>query len=689
MKKLILTLIAVISFSGLSAQYFQLSYLSGSKNPDGLNNDAEFPVGGGISAGWTNILAGNQVSAKWSTRRKLPFTFEFNGVGFDSFYVSSSGVLTFSSTVGTAPGYGNAALPSASIPDNSICVRGLKTDGANSNFANIVTKTFGAAGSQQYWITYSAYNENNLGNNGFLWFSIMLEEGTNKIYFVDQRQYGAAATKLTLGVQINSTTAITIAGSPNIAMASNPGSLMDDNRYWVLTPDPQPAYDVQGLKSKMPDYHAMVQGSSSVKAIFKNIGTTTLTSCDVNYSIDGGATVTAPGTINLATNGEVEITSSSPWTPTVEGTYSVAVWLSNLNGNTDENLNNDVVAKSIQVVENFVVRMPLHEVFTSSTCVPCVAGNRNTDENIFPLYPDQFTVIKYQMSWPPNGDPYYTTEGNVRRGLYGVNSIPNMQVDGGWNQNAGSYTTALFDQFKAKPSFIKIDAKHTINFKKISVDVKITPMVNYNNANMKVFVAVLEKKTEKNVKTNGETEFHHVLKKMLPDANGTTLGNVAKNVEKTFTTMNYNIPGNYRLPTDAQSANIINLNTENSIEELNDCEVVVFVQDIVTKEVFQSANSVGTILSVDDVNAGENTISIYPNPSNAGSTNVSFQLNNPQGVTVKVYNTMGQLVYEVPVSEITAGDNILSIDSSKFSSGIYTVKIEGNGFSTAQKFIVQ
>ncbi|HEY1047421.1 MAG TPA: hypothetical protein VGF79_13325, partial [Bacteroidia bacterium] len=218
MKKLILTLITVISISTLSAQYFQLSYLSGSNNPGGLNKDTEFPISGGISAGWTNILAGNQVSAKWSARKKMPFTFKFNGTDYDSFYVSSSGVLTFSSTVGTAPGYGNAALPTASIPDNSICVRGLKTDGANSNFANIVTKTFGASGSQQFWVTFSAYNENNLGNNGFLWFSIMLEEGTNKIYFVDQRQYGAAATKLTLGVQFNSTTAITVTGSPNIAM---------------------------------------------------------------------------------------------------------------------------------------------------------------------------------------------------------------------------------------------------------------------------------------------------------------------------------------------------------------------------------------------------------------------------------------------------------------------------------------
>ena len=116
--------------------------------------------------------------------------------------------------------------------------------------------------------------------------------------------------------------------------------------------------------------------------------------------------------------------------------------------------------------------MALHEVFTSSTCGPCVAGNRNTDENIFPKYdPSQYAVIKYQMSWPGTGDPYTTAEGNVRRSLYAVNSIPNMQVDGGWNGNASSYTTALFDQFTGKPAYIKIESTHTINFKKVTVDV--------------------------------------------------------------------------------------------------------------------------------------------------------------------------------------------------------------------------
>lgn len=674
--------------SALSAQYYSVPYVGIGRNPGGLNKDVEYPVNGGISAGWTTLLAGNKTSPVWSNRTKLPFTFKFNGTDYDSFYVSSSGVLTFSSSVGTAPAYANNALPDAAIPDNSVCVRGILTAGNNSSYANIVTKTFGANGSRQYYVTFSAYNELGLGSTGFIWFSVMLEEGTNSIYFIDQRKYPATATNLTLGLQFSSSSAMQVSGSPNFNMSSAAGSNEKDNSYYRFTPGTQPTVDVEGIENEMPDYLALTQLPFVVKGTFKNNCSAGVSNFNINYSINNGAAVSAAGTATIAQNKVVSVSSPTSWTPSVAGVYKVAAWLSDINGNTDEFGVNDTIIKYVNVVDDYVVRMPLHEVFTSSTCGPCYYGNKNTDETIFPQYPGQFTVIKYQMSWPGTGDPYCTTEGNTRRALYNVSAIPNMQVDGGWNGNANSYTTALFDEFKAKPSFIKIEATHVINFKKVTVDVKITPLADYNNANLKVFVAILEKSTVNNVKTNGETEFFHVLKKFLPDANGTALGAVTKNNVKTFSTMTWNVPGNYRLPADGQTSNIIKLTTENSIENLQNCEVVVFVQDLNTKEVYQSANSVGTVLSVDDVYSTDGAISVYPNPA-VGTANLSFSLNSTVGVKVNIYNVMGQVVKTIDASQLVSGMNNLSFSTEEFSSGIYTVKIEGNGFTATEKFIVE
>jgi hypothetical protein len=564
------------------------------------------------------------------------------------------------------------------------------TAGANSTYANIVTKTFGTAGSRQFYVTFSAYNELSLGSSAYVWVSIMLEEGSNSIYFIDQRKYPTTATKLAIGIQVNSTTAYSVAGSPNVNLTSTSASSEADNSYYKFTKGVQPTYNAEGVLNNTPDYLAMTQVPFNLKSLFKNNGTAAITSCNINYSINNGPTVSAPVTVNIASFATATVTSSATWTPSANGTYKINVWLSNINGNPDQQGSDDSAIKNVIVVPDFVQRVALHEVFTSSTCGPCAPGNVNLDDNIFPKYsPSQYAVIKYQMSWPGTGDPYTTAEGNVRRTFYGVNSIPNMQVDGGWNLNAGSYTTGLFDQFTGKPAFIKIESKHTINFKKITVDVKVTPLSNFNNPNMKVFVAILEKKTVKNVKSNGETEFHHVLKKMLPDASGTALGTVTKGTAKVFPTMNFIVPGVVRLPIDGQTANIINLATENSFEELQDCEVVVFIQDLATKEVFQAANSVGTILSVDDVNNEASGIRVYPNPSAAGSTNLSFNLNSTEQVKVNVYNTLGQVVLSIDANDLVQGANSITLNTESFAKGVYTVKIEGNGFSSMEKFIIQ
>ncbi len=499
-------------------------------------------------------------------------------------------------------------------------------------------------------------------------------------------------TKLSAGIQINSSTAYTVSGSPNLGSEGNTENKFDesDNSYYTFYNGTQPSLDVEGKSSNVPDFLALAQAPFNISGLFKNIGSSNITSADVNYSINNGTPVTASaGSINIVKFATATVTSPTTWTPASVGFYTIKMWLSNLNSSSDEVTSNDTITKIVEVLANFSPRIPLHEVFTSSTCGPCRAGNNNLDNIVLPNIPGQYTCIKYQMSWPGTGDPYCTSEGQTRRSLYAVNSIPNMQVDGGWNQNAGSYNLTLFNQFKQKPSFIKIEATHKITFKKVEVDVKITPYKDYNNSNLKLFVVLAEKKTTKNKKTNGETEFFNVMKKMLPNANGTSIGSITKDVAKTFPTMTYVIPGDYRLPIDGQSANTINVNTENSIEELTDCEVIVFIQDLSTKEVYQSANSVGTVSAIDYFTNSSNLVNIYPNPSTNGYTNISFNLSTANNVNISIYNNLGQQVSTTDYANLEAGKNTVSLNTSNLPKGIYTVNVQGGSFHSTQKLIVE
>ncbi|MEQ8359260.1 MAG: hypothetical protein RH860_07205 [Cytophagales bacterium] len=141
MKKIILfTFFIAIGFYA-SAQYFYLPPVNTGSNPGGLNNDDEFPFGGGLDASWTQIQ-GPSATPVWSPVQTIPFTFNFNGSPVTQYKASTSGVVTFTTSASAVPSTSNTALPSASIPDNSAMVWGLTGSGSNDN---IVTKTFGSA----------------------------------------------------------------------------------------------------------------------------------------------------------------------------------------------------------------------------------------------------------------------------------------------------------------------------------------------------------------------------------------------------------------------------------------------------------------------------------------------------------------------------------------------------------------
>lgn len=688
MKKIITSVLSVFAMATSFAQYYYVPYTDAKKNPGGLNNsDVEYPVGGGISAGWTTVLAGNKTTPAWG-KGKLPFAFDFNGNPQDSFSISSSGVLTFSAAAAStaAPAYASVALPSATIPDNSVCILGLQTAGNNSAYANIVSKTFGTAPNRQYWLTFSAYNAIAAGTTGFCFWSIVLEETSNKIYIVDQRYAGSAA-KLSVGVQINSTTAISVAGSPNLASIATTDATAIDNGYYTFIPGTQPANDLEGKSITVDDYLILNTAPFQIKGILRNTGSQPVTNFTLNYTINNGTTVTQNVTgVNIAKFATYAFTHSSTWTPSAIGVYSIKAWATNVNGNADENLTNDEITKQVEVVDAFVERKALHEVFTSSSCGPCRPGNINLETNVFPVRSDKITVVKYQMNYPGNGDPYYTAEAGTRHSYYGVNSIPRLQVDGQWNSNPSGYNTTLLDQFQNKPSFIELSSTHTINWNKVNVSVKVKPLTDNNPTGLKLHVAIVEKQTVNNTATNGETEFENVMKKMLPNASGTTLTALAKGVEQTKT-FNYNFPGTYRLPANGQTANIIKPTTEHSVEEFSDLTVVVFVQNDANKYILQSAWSLGTILSVEENKDNDGAFGVFPNPSN-GTTNIAFRLDNASDVKVNVYNMMGQLVKTVAADKLQPGFNTVNFDAANMDKGMYIIQLEGNNWTRSERFMV-
>lgn len=669
MKKLSLIFGLFISSFVANAQYWQIPNPNANTNPQGINTDDEYPVGGGLAATWTTIHTPS-ASPAWSAAINIPFAFQFNGTAVTQFKVSNSGIVTFDvATALAAPSFTKAALPNATIPDKSVCIWGLGGIGANDN---IVAKTFGTAPNRQYWIQFSSYGYGTVTSDGsnFCYWSIVLEETTNRIHIVDNRTGGYAGNKsVSAGVQIDAATASMVALSPNLLALAATDPTPADNSYYTFIPGTQSAFDMSVTSITTSQY--LSAGNVNVTGVIRNLGSTPITSLTINYKIDAGSTISAPLTgLNIAPLATYNFTHPTPWNATI-GSHTIEAFATNLNGaNIDANPGDDSKLKNVSVMSETIQRLPLFEVYTSSTCGPCKPGNENYHSIVNVKPASEFVGVKFQQDFPGTGDPYCTTEAVNRRGYYAINSIPRMEIDGGWDGNASSFTTGLYDAAKAIPAQYKLNGTYGVNNKSITAKVKFSPLFNATGA--KLHVAVLEGKTSSNVKSNGETEFFNIMKKMLPNENGTSVPTVTIGTWDSIT-LNYTFNGNYRLPSDGTAGNRINHASEHSIEEFTDLYVIAWIQGS-DKQVYQAANLTSiTPVGLNNISECIAKIEIYPNPTSE-LIKIDLTMNSSDKIFASLVDMQGNMVASKSFSS-AQGKNTIEFDARNLAQGLYHVMI--------------
>ena len=691
MKKIILLLASFFLVPLAQAQYYYLPFPNSQQNPGNLNNDPEYAYGSGLPADWATVLGPSNTSATWSPVQSIPFNFSFNGSPVTQYMVSSSGILTFDVfTSLPAPGYTRAALPSSDIPDFSVCIWGLAGKGFNDY---VSSKTFGISPNRQLWVQFSSYGYGSLISDGsnFTFWSIVLEEGSNKIYIVDQRTVGyTSIDKVSAGIQMDVNTAYSIAGSPDLSSASTIGATAVGNTIYEFILGTQPNLDLAIDKITTSIY--LNKGNNSISGIIKNFGADTIHSVKINYSINGAAPVSDVLTgISIPAFESYAYTHSTHWNINTSGAYEIKCYATEINGSTgnDQNNSNDTLTKTLNVLSGVEQRYPLFEVFTSSTCGPCKPGNLNFHSVVDTINPSKFVTIKYQQDFPGTGDPYTTVEGlNKRAVYYEINSIPRMEIDGGWDGNANSFNYPLYQASREVPAAFKMEGSFTsdtIN-KTYSAKVRYSPL--YNATSCILNVAILEKKTSLNVKTNGESKFYSVMKKMLPDENGTQLSNLSEGAWDS-TTFIYTFNGNYRLPSNGQTANLINHTVEHSVEEFSDLTFVGWISaDDGSRQVLQAANfTSNTQIGIYSLSKNITSISVYPNPSSDfvsveinlnENENLKMQLMDAEGRSIEIKNISGKagkIKEELNLTKLASGFYHIAITDSKNNSFVRRIEV--------------
>lgn len=675
MKKIIAICLLSLLFQSSQAQYYYLPFTPAGQNPGNLNNEPETTYSGATFSGWDSILGPNNASAVWSSTQTLPFNFTFNGQAYNQYLVSSSGILTFDIlTALPAPGYTRAALPDAAIPDNSICIWGLNSKGFNDE---VYTKTFGNSPNRQVWIQFNSFGYGNTisdASNSAFW-AIVLEETSNNIYLVDMRTVGFTGAKLvSAGIQLDNSTAISVVGSPNLAALAGGGNATSDNSFYQFTEGIQPNFDLTVTKINTPLFS--LPGNVSITGELRNLGADTITSLKINYQINGG-TVTSSvlsGLFIEPLNSQL-FTHSIPWNAASPGTYTITCFATDINGaNADQHPQNDSLSKTVHVLLSQTQRKPLFEIFTSSTCPPCQPGNLNFHSIVDTIPQDNFVSIKYQEDFPGSGDPYATAESiNRRLTYYGINSIPRMENDGGWDGNANSFTYPLYKTTRAVPAQYELWGRFSADTISKTYSAKIYYKALFETQGTVLQTAIVEKKTTANVASNGETAFYNVLKKMLPDEQGSILPpTTAGAIDSASITYSFN--GNYRLPLNGQSSNIINHAIEHSVEQFSDLTMLCWVQSGNNKQVYQAANLLkDSYIGIYPMSKNITEIRLFPNPA-VDFVSIEINLNAAEKLHCKLLDESNRMVQSQEING-TAGKCQLKFDLSNKPAGIYFVQV--------------
>jgi hypothetical protein len=218
---------------------------------------------------------------------------------------------------------------------------------------------------------------------------------------------------------------------------------------------------------------------------------------------------------------------------------------------------------------------------------------------------------------------------------------------------------------------VDLGLSYTLNGNQINVTANVTPYAPFTGAH-KLHVAVVENTYNYAASTTSQDVFTNVQRKMMPNASGTNLANLAADQTQTF-----NLSHTMVLGGAAQG----NYNTW--VQDLENLTIVAFVQNTSTKDILQ-ANFLPVLLNVGvEENVADQRLRVFPNPTE-GLLNVQFDAPQSGKAQIEVFNVLGERVFEA-TRATAAGTQREVIDMSTHSGGIYFVNITADGVRASRK----
>jgi hypothetical protein len=309
-------------------------------------------------------------------------------------------------------------------------------------------------------------------------------------------------------------------------------------------------------------------------------------------------------------------------------------------------------------------RNVLFEHFTNSSSTAGRSSNVIVNAAASQIEKDVIN-IQYHTNFP-GSDLFYSDNPDDASGrilYYGLSKTPYSMIDGGTRTNYSNvydYSIANLDtndlnrRSLINPSF-SIALSTEVNGGILSVNTNVTALENLNEENVTLYLAVTAKEIRlDNATPNGEKTFRNVFRKMIPDAGGFdmkkvwTKGDVVPLNEKTWTI--------------------------EKVYNASDIEVIAYIQNNITKEIYQTeikSQNIGVVGIEKLFGKTGPQFALYPNPATDRIT-LLFDKMPESGTNIWIYDFTGTVLkmYKTGSRQMEH-----SIDDLNLSNGLYLIKV--------------
>ncbi len=411
-----------------------------------------------------------------------------------------------------------------------------------------------------------------------------------------------------------------------------------------------------------------------------NTNGTAVTSCTVTVS-NGTTTVSQNLTgLTLAWLGNTAVTLTNP-IPAASGSNNYTVTISNINGGTDENsTDNTASSLAISGVTLHADKAVLVEEATGTWCGWCVRGTVMMDY-MTEMYPDNFIGITVH-----NGDPMVLAAYDTWIGGQ-IGGYPSILADRDGSEYDPLDMESKTVEFASQAPEATVGVTHSITGNQLTVNVSATYNQNLNG-DYRFNVVLVEDHLSGTGATWNQTNYYannaygpmggyesapasvtglfydHVGRALLGGTTGTAGSLPASGTAGSTYTYTYTT-------------------TVNSTWNLGYLRPVVMMTNFATGRVVNAKRS-QLAIAVNEVPTLDNSLIVYPNPSN-GVINISANMENARKANIRVYSATGELVLNQNVQDIRFS-NVLDLQA--YGSGLYTIMIDSEGFSATRRVTV-